>query len=109
MFELWSTMLFTETKKNSCSCLLVMKILEGKALVTALRTAVDRAGKRFWVAAPYIGSWQGSVRRIIGTRWQQNVRDVRLITDVDAEGFRLSTMRQFFRRGSVRTLIGLHA
>ncbi len=86
-----------------------MEIVEGKDLVTALRSAVDLARDRLWMASPYIGGWPGNVRRIIGTHWQQSVKDVRLLTDVDERGFRLNTLKQFFRRGSVRTLAGLHA
>jgi hypothetical protein len=86
-----------------------MDILKGKALVDALRSAADGAHERFWVASPYIGGWPGNVRRIIGTHWQENAKDVRLLTDVAARGFRLNTLKQFFRRGPVRTLLGLHA
>ncbi len=86
-----------------------MKILEGKALSTALRAAVDSAEKRLWIASPYIGGWPKNVRRILGTHWQSNVSDVRLLTDVEERGFRVNTLQQFFRRGEVRSLRGLHA
>lgn len=86
-----------------------MKVLEGGTLVNALRGAVDGASKRLWIASPYIGGWPNNVRRILGTSWQENVPDVRLLTDVEAGGFRLSTMRQFLRRGEVRSLLGLHS
>ncbi len=86
-----------------------MTIVEGESLVTALRAAADRAHERLWVASPYIGSWRGNVRRIIWTNWQQDAKDIRMLTDVEARGFRIDTLKQFFRRGTVRTLLGLHA
>lgn len=86
-----------------------MRILSGKALVETLRRHVDSSTVRIWISSPYIGGWPGNVRRILGTKWQTRVKDVRLLTDIEAKGFKLSTMRQFFRRGTVRTLLGLHA
>lgn len=86
-----------------------MKIVEGQALGKALRAAADRVNERLWIASPYIGGWPGNVRRILGTAWQDTAKDVRLLTDVDARCFRLNTLQRFFRRGSVRTLAGLHA
>jgi phosphatidylserine/phosphatidylglycerophosphate/cardiolipin synthase-like enzyme len=86
-----------------------MQILSEQQLVDTLRHRVDHANARLWICSPFVGGWTGNVRRILGTNWQRNVGDVRLLTDIDAKGFKLSTMRQFFRRGTVRTLLGLHA
>jgi hypothetical protein len=86
-----------------------LRILQGAELSKALRAAVDSAEKRLWIASPYVGGWPGNVRRILGTKWQQIVPDVRLLTDVDERCFRVNTLQQFFRRGEVRSLRGLHA
>src|SRR4029077_14238557 len=46
--------------------------------------------------------------RILGTAWQVRTKDVRLPTDVSAQGCQKSTALQF-GRGTVRSLQGLHA
>lgn len=69
----------------------------------------DAARSRLWIASPYVGAWPRNVRRIVGTQWQSSVRDARLLTDIDAKGYRVSTLQQFGRRGAVASLRGLHA
>lgn len=86
-----------------------MHLVPEDELAQVLRGAVDGAKLRLWIASPYIGEWAGNVRRILGTKWQSVVGDVRLLTDIEAEGWRLSTVQQCGRRGSVRSLLGLHA
>jgi phosphatidylserine/phosphatidylglycerophosphate/cardiolipin synthase-like enzyme len=86
-----------------------MHVIPEDDLAKVLRSAVDKAKSRLWIASPYIGGWPGNVRRILGTTWQSSVGDVRLLTDIGADGWRLSTLQQLGRRGVVKSLPGLHA
>ena len=84
------------------------RVIEGKELVDRLRIAIDASKERLWISSPFIGGWPRSVRRIMGTKWQSKVGDIRLLTDVEAGAYRLNTMQQFLRRGRVKSLLGLH-
>ena len=85
-----------------------VSVLHGNRLVRAVRELADKATHRLWIASPFVGGWSGNVRRVLGTNWQRHC-DVRLLTDIQCKGIVASTAEQFFRRGLVRTLIGLHA
>lgn len=87
-----------------------MKFETGQQLVDRLRSLCDNVKKRLWIGSPYIGSW-GAIRRILGKKWLDNFEvEVRLITDIsDASNLSYETMKNFWDKGKIKSMRGLHA
>ncbi len=84
-------------------------ILHNQNLVNALRSALDTASKRIWIAVPFIGHWK-SVEHILGRNWMmQKDIDIRLITDIDNGSFSEDTFFVFKQYAKMKSLSGLHA
>lgn len=87
-----------------------MKVLADQKLVNEVRKKSDKMTKRFWVAVPYIGNLS-SVRKITGNKWiNENLIDVRLITDISSlTNFNSDSLRKFLDKGVIKNIPGLHA
>jgi hypothetical protein len=87
-----------------------MKPLYGNELVNKLREKGNALKKRLWIVVPYIGT-MNAVLKILGKEWLENSAvDFKLLTDIsDLSAINTDTVRQFYERGNVKTLIGLHA
>jgi hypothetical protein len=87
-----------------------MKILEGQNLVNQLRTISEKVKKRLWIVVPYIGS-PTTIRKILGKEWFDRPSvSVRLLTDTsDLSCIDAEALQNFYNRGQVRTILGLHA
>lgn len=87
-----------------------MKVLYGQDLVNELRKLTDSVTDRFWIAVPYIGN-PSVVKRILGKEWFDNPSvNVKLLTDIfDLTCLDTDTIKIFYDRGQVKTLLGLHA
>jgi len=86
-----------------------MHILYGEKLAQAVRALMDKATRRAWVAAPFVGPWGSGIRKVLGVSWRTAAADVRLLTDVDAGRASRKTLELFSSLGAVRSLTGLHA
>jgi hypothetical protein len=87
-----------------------MVVLHGQVLVTKLRTISDKVKNKLWIAVPYIGS-PSTIRRVLGKNWFNNPSvSLKLITDTsDLSGIDLEMLNIFHSKGSIKTLLGLHA
>lgn len=87
-----------------------METYTGDDLVNALRKLTETAQSRFWIATPYIGTWD-AVRCIIGRHWWDTLplSAVRLLTDVEEGNINPTSLTVFRSKGNVKTLRGLHA
>jgi len=86
-----------------------MHILYGEKLAQAVRALMDKATRRAWVAAPFVGPWGSGIRKVLGVSWRTAAADVRLLTDVEAGRASRKTLELFSSLGAVRSLTGLHA
>lgn len=75
-------------------------------LAADLRSLVDSAQQRLWIASPYIGSWR-AVTRILGATWQKV--DVKLLIDKESGILAQDTIEKFAAHRPIRSLKGLHA
>jgi hypothetical protein len=87
-----------------------MKPLYGNELVNELREKANVVKKRLWIIVPYIGT-MNAVLKILGKEWLENSAiDFKLLTDIsDLSAINTETVKQFYERGNVKTLTGLHA
>jgi len=87
-----------------------MKVLYGQDLVNELRKLADSVTDRLWIAVPYMGN-PSVVKRILGKEWFDNPSvNVKLLTDIsDLTCLDTDTIKIFYDRGQVKTLLGLHA
>src|SRR5512134_1631562 len=86
-----------------------MYILFGEKLAQTVRAVMDKATRRTWVAAPFVGPWGSGIRRVLGVSWRTAAKDVRLLTDVEGGRASRKTLELFSGLGAVRSLTGLHA
>lgn len=87
-----------------------MNPIYGNELVNQLREKGNKVKKRLWIIVPYIGT-MNAVLRILGKEWLENSAvDFRLLTDIsELSAINTNTLNEFYERGSVKSLKGLHA
>lgn len=87
-----------------------MDVLYGDSLAQEIRQMCAAARRRLWIAVPYMGNL-ATVRKHIGRAWLDiDKLDLRLMVDLDDRALlNLESLREFARKGEVRSLPGLHA